>query len=32
MDFQDALMLVLFTVPTWIVAAAALVTLLFAGA
>jgi hypothetical protein len=32
MDFQEAMMLVLMTVPTWVVAAAALATLLFAGA
>jgi len=32
MDMQEALMLVLVTVPTWIVAVAAMVTLLFTGA
>jgi hypothetical protein len=32
MDFQDAVMLVLFTVPTWVVAVAAFITLLFTGA
>ena len=32
MDMQEALMLVLVTVPTWLVAVAAAVTLLFTGA
>jgi hypothetical protein len=32
MDLQDAVMLVLFTVPTWVVAVAAFITLLFTGA
>lgn len=32
MDIQEALMLALMTVPTWIVAAAALITLLVTGA
>ena len=32
MDVQDALTLVVMTVPTWIVAAAAAITLLCAGA
>ena len=32
MDYQDALLLLLMTVPTWVVAAAAFITLLFTGA
>ena len=32
MDIEETLMLVLITVPTWVVAAAALVTLLVSGA
>ena len=32
MDFQEAVTLLLMTVPSWLVAAAALITLLFAGA
>lgn len=32
MDVQEALMLVVMTVPTWVVAAAAMITLLCSGA
>jgi|GEM_PF-1436813 len=32
MDYQDALLLLLMTVPTWVVAAAAFITLLVTGA
>jgi hypothetical protein len=32
MDAQEAVTLILFTIPTWVVAAAALVTLAFTGA
>jgi hypothetical protein len=32
MEIQDALMLALISAPTWVVATAALITLLFAGA
>jgi len=32
MELQEAVILVLMTVPTWAVAAAAMITLLFAGA
>lgn len=32
MDIQDTVMLVVMTVPTWVVAAAAMITLLCSGA